>query len=898
MGETPTEPVTILFTDIEGSTRQWETDTADMHTALRRHDEIVRGAIESHGGRVFSAQGDGFGAVFDDPRQAVAAAESAQCHLQAEPWPGAIDIRVRMGVHSGLAWVRGDDYFGPSVNRAARLMAAGHGRQVLVSDAARATLGSSALVDLGEHRLKDLSAPEHVWQLAVEGDDTEHPPIRTLDLVATNLPVRLSSFVGREHEVEHLTSLLETHRLVTLTGMGGVGKTRLSLQVGADASHRFPDGVWFVELAPVRPGSGVGYQFAEAMGQVVDAGSTSLQAVIEAIGTGSVLLLVDNCEHVLDDVRAVLGPALRQCPNVAVIASSLEPLGAEGEYVYAVSPLAADGVESPALRLFLDRAESANADFDPTGRKRTLIADICAQLDGLPLALELAAARARSMTPEDLADRLGQRFRLLRARSRDDDERHQTLMTTIDWAYDLLTPDEQTMFNRLSIFRGPFPIEAVEKVCCDERIDDIDAFDLVSRLVDRSMVVADLGRLHASYRMLESLRQYGREQLGDEVAVWRERSARYHADWIHGIVDRLVTCDEAEAMRDLDSSWGDLRAAVQWALYFEDSELLARLIGDLAFEAMFRSRRETAEWARSGLDLVDGADPGTAASLLAVASTLADDPATTVDLGERLFTLVGDRPEALHPQTLLAVGLSMHLAGDSERPVVFYDLAEESGRARGADYVNCPASSLRSLFYAYTDRPEEARDAARHAIALLDERASVTTRVGVQICDALRAEDPPAVLQERMEEAIVAAESVRCEMISNVAKMVLAAVRGSLGELTASQRYAADTLEHQRNQEGGGLVVSQQLRRAAVLMLRAGDLRPALTVLAFLEGHATPQANPGTQRELEELLPEAREKLGDEAVAEIKVQGAGLSQSQVIDLAIDTLRASGADGGP
>ncbi len=895
MGETPTEPVTILFTDIEGSTRQWENDPLDMEAALRRHDEVLRGAITSNGGRVFTAQGDGFGAVFEDARHAAAAARVAQRGLHDEPWPGSIDIRVRMGLHTGVAWPRDGDYFGPSVNRAARLMAAGHGRQILVSDAARATLDADELVDLGEHRLKDLSAPEHIWQLAVEGIDAEHPPIRTLDLVATNLPVKLSSFVGRDEEVEQLTTLLDTQRLVTLTGMGGVGKTRLALQVAAEASHRFPEGVWFVELAPVRPGSGVGYQFVEAMGETVHAGSTPLDAIVGAIGTGSVLLVVDNCEHVLDDVRALVVPILGQCPDAAVVASSLEPLGVDGEYVYAVSPLATGGAESPALRLFIDRAEAANAGFDRDGRKRGLIGDICTQLDGLPLALELAAARARSMTPEDLADRLDQRFRLLRGSAGNADERHQTLLTTIDWAYELLTPDEQTMFNRLSIFRGPFPLGAVEQVCCDERIDELDAVDLLGRLVDRSMVVADLGGQHANFRMLESLRQYGRERLGEEVTIWRERSARYHGEWIGGIVDRLRTSDEPAAIRELDSSWGDLRAAVQWATHFEDAGLLARLIGDLAFEAMFRSRREVGEWARAGLDLVDGAEPEVATALLGVASASAGEPTRTVELGERFLELVRERPETIQPQTLLAVGLSMHLAGDSERPGELYDLAEQSGRVRGDQYVECPASSLRSLFYAYTDRPEQARTAALLARKLLDARASVTTSVGVQICDALRAEDPPGVLLERMEEAIVAADSVRCELISNVAKMVLAGVRGSLGELSGSRLDAADTLEHQRKEAGGGLVVSQQLRRAAVLMLRSGDHRPALTVLAFLEGHATPQANPGTQRELEELLPQARADLGEAAAAEAAALGASLSQTQVIDLTIETLRGATSD---
>ena len=448
----PSGTVTFLFTDIEGSTSLWESAPDGMRAALERHDALVRNAINAHGGHVFSTGGDGLVAVFARAADAMASASQAQAALTAEAWPESAPVRVRMGVHTGEAIERGGDYFGPALNRAARLMAMGHGGQVLVSHATEQLIEESLatgleLVDLGEHRLRDLSRPERIFQLRAPGCDTQFPELRSLDAARTNLPVQLTSFIGREKDVKAVDALLGEHRMVTLTGVGGVGKTRLALQVAAEALDNFPDGVWLLELAPLGEPSRLVEALAAALSVEPIPGKTIEQAILDKVEGSRILLVLDNCEHLLDEARRVVRKLVRAAPRLVVLATSREPLGAPGEQVV---PLRSLNSQS-SVRLFAERAVAVDASFILGDADREQVTHLCRRLDGIPLAIELAAARVRMFSPAELAEHLDQRFRLLTG-GRGAVERHHTLRAAIDWSYDMLAAGERAVFDRLSVF--------------------------------------------------------------------------------------------------------------------------------------------------------------------------------------------------------------------------------------------------------------------------------------------------------------------------------------------------------------------------------------------------------------------------------------------------------------
>ena len=466
----PSGTVTFLFTDIEGSTRLWEEHPAEMARAVERHDDIVRAAI-ARGGYVFTTAGDSFAASFRRAEDAIAAAVDAQAALRREVWSGSAPILVRMGLHTGEAVERGGDYFGPAVNRAARLMSAAHGGQLVASDTTvevGGDSGATALFDLGEHSLKDLAAPVRVWQLG-EG---EFPPLRTLDSAPHNLPTRLEPLIGREDELRELVGLVDSVPLVTLTGPGGMGKSRLATQAAAEVIDDLPDGVWFVDLIPAEPDVGsVAAAIGAAMGFDIRRGETWETTTLAALSVREALLVLDNCEHVLDAVAHLIRSLQQRAPGIRVLATSRERLGIRGERLYRLGALAA-GVE-----LFIATATALDPGFDPDGA-RPAIEQICEQLDGLPLAIELAAGRARTMQPEEIAARLDERFRLLRSRDRDRDARQRSLAATLQWSCEQLAPDARDLFACLGVFSGSFDLEAAVGVA-DADLDELDVADLL-----------------------------------------------------------------------------------------------------------------------------------------------------------------------------------------------------------------------------------------------------------------------------------------------------------------------------------------------------------------------------------------------------------------------------------
>ena len=575
----PTGTVTLLFTDIEGSTRLWDADQAAMAIALRRHDAILRAAIENAAGYVFKTVGDAFCAAFETAQLAAEAAIAAQRELGAEQWSTSRPIRVRMGLHTGACEERDGDYFGPVVNRTARLEAVAHGGQILVSGVTAELLSDAlpagvTLRDLGLHRLKDLGRPEQVYQFEASFLPAAFPPLASLDNpeLPNNLPSVLSAFVGREQELAAVRDLVGSARLVTLTGAGGSGKTRLALQAAAELIGVTRDGVWFADLAPLTDGDQVARAVAAVLG-LPDEGNQA-EAVTDALAGQDSLIVLDNCEHLIDAAAELSDQVIRRCAKVRLLATSREPLGIDGERVYRVPSLTLPGSDaesaddlagSDAVRLFVARASVHDPIVLDHGSV-PLVATICRRLDGIPLALELAAARLSSMSLAQVAARLDQRFRLLTGGSRNAMPRQQTLQATVDWSFGLLAAAERDALTRLSVFAGGFELEAAEAICASPEVDVLDVMDLVGALVDKSLVVADRGSESVRYRLLETIRQYSAQELvraaGDaEAMLVRDRHAEYYLTLAEAIAPRLTGPLQGQYLRRLDSEWANLRAA-------------------------------------------------------------------------------------------------------------------------------------------------------------------------------------------------------------------------------------------------------------------------------------------------------------------------------------------------
>src|SRR5580698_3755348 len=528
--------VTLLFTDVEGGVGLWEADRDAMEAASARHDRIVRERVETCGGRVFKAVGEAYRAVFADPVAALSAAVAIQRAAGTEPWPSGLPIRVSMALHSGACAERDGDYAGPVVNRAARLLEIGHGGQVLVTAAASALLvgrlpGGTGLRDLGEQRLRDLGRAERVFQVTGPGLADGFGVLRSLDDPALrhNLPSQATGFVGRTAELAGLRALVPGgSRLVTIAGPGGIGKSRLALQVAAGALDQTSGGVWLVELAPVTDPGLVAGTAAAALGVSEAPGRPVLATLTDAIGDRDLLLILDNAEQVLGAAAELAGAIIRSCPRAALLVTSREPLGISGEHVFRLSGLAVPpaGLAVPgrlsafeSVQLFTEHAALHRRDFVLDDTSAAAVAAICVRLDGIPLALELAAARLGSLSAPEISARLDQRFRLLTTGNRTALPRHQTLRALIDWSYDLLTPQEQIVLGRLSVFAGGWTLDAAEAVASGGDVPDWQVLDLLAALVGKSLVQADVIRGSTRYRLLETVRHYAADRLAPSAAA-------------------------------------------------------------------------------------------------------------------------------------------------------------------------------------------------------------------------------------------------------------------------------------------------------------------------------------------------------------------------------------------
>jgi predicted ATPase/class 3 adenylate cyclase len=595
----PTGTVTFVFTDIEGSTERWQQDPHGMEAALARHHAVLQHAIESSRGYVFQIVGDAFCAAFATAPDAVVAAVTAQRRFAAEPWGLSRPLRVRMAIHTGTAEVRAGEYrsgeyvSGPTLNRVARLLAAAHGGQVLVSSATEPLVRDQlaadvALLDLGPQRLRDLPQPEHVFQVVIADVPGEFPRLRSLAVNPHNLPARLTTFVGRAREIAEVDRRLTEARLLTVTGAGGSGKTRLCLEVAADRLEAYPDGVWLAELGALSDPALVSQAVASAFGVREEAGRPLVDTLVDHLRTRHALLVLDNCEHMIDACVSLVDRLLRGCPRVSVLASSREPLGVTGELAFRLPSLQVPGagdvsslerlLECDAVRLFADRAAAAKPDFAVTADNARVLADICRRLDGIPLALELAAARVRALSLNAIAHGLGERFRLLTGGSRAALPRHQTLRGSIDWSYGLLAEPEAMLFRRLAVFVGGWTLDAAEAVCGADRLDRGEILDLVVRLVDRSLVVPEERNGDARYRLLETLRQYALEKLpAGELEPIRDRHRDFYVALAESAERGLQGGDQAVWLERIEADHDNVRAALRLALDRDDRETALRL---------------------------------------------------------------------------------------------------------------------------------------------------------------------------------------------------------------------------------------------------------------------------------------------------------------------------------
>src|SRR5215207_2578234 len=630
MSDLPTGTVTFLFTDIEGSTKLWEKSPRSMQIALTRHDALLWEAIEGHGGFVFKTVGDAFCAVFPTALGALKSALAAQRGLFSEAWGDEIGaLRARMALHTGTTHERDGDYFGPPVNRVARLLSAGHGGQILLSSSTQELVRDhlppeTHLRDLGERRLKDLSRPERIFQLTAPDLPSEFPPLRTLETHTNNLPLQATPLIGREREVEAVCGLLRSPetRLLTLLGPGGTGKTRVGLQVAAELVDDFEDGVFFVPIAAITDPTLVAPTIARVLG-LSEGGAQPPEELLEGyLRDRQTLLLLDNLEQVLESA-SVVDRLLSTAANLKILATSRIPLGLYGEYEFPVPPLSLPDPESlpplehlpeyEAVRLFVERARAVKPDFSLTEENAPAVVEICARLDGLPLAIELAAARTKLLPPRAMLDRLCDRLKLLTGGARNLPQRQRTLRSAIEWSYGLLDEGEKILFGRLGVFSGGATLEGIEAVCDAPGDLPVDVLDGASLLLDKSLLRQVEGAAdEPRFVMLETIHEFASERLEDSSDAEAARHA--HAEYFLALAEEaepmLWGAEDAAWLDRLEEEHDNMRAALSWAIEHEEAKLALRLGGALRwFWYMEGYYGEGRRW----LEAVLGKDQGAAA---------------------------------------------------------------------------------------------------------------------------------------------------------------------------------------------------------------------------------------------------------------------------------------------
>ncbi|HXY94962.1 MAG TPA: adenylate/guanylate cyclase domain-containing protein [Acidimicrobiia bacterium] len=915
MRELPTGTVTFLFTDLEGSTRLWEEFPDAMQDALARHDEILRDAIAAHDGSVVKTTGDGVHAVFVDAVAAARAARDAELVLGGEPWVGVPALQVRMGLHTGPAELREGDYYGTAVNRAARLMSVAHGGQIVVSLTTEELLRDAAtddftLLDLGEHRLRDLSRPERIFQLGAPGLPAEFAPLRSLDAFAGNLPAQVTSFVGRERELATVSGALDEARLVTITGVGGVGKTRLALQVAAELLPRYADGAWFCELAAAED--------AETMVQVVASSldvaprpDMSLEASILDFLRGKHLLLVlDNCEHLLDAADQLAGNILRECRRVEILATSREVLSVPGEHVVGLRsmsfPIGVASAESAnaseAVQLFAERAAAARTGFVVDESNAAAIVEVCRRLDGIPLAIELAAARVSSMSPAEIASLLDERFRLLRGGRRTALERHQTLRATVDWSYSLLDDAERSVFDRLGVFAGAFDAGDARGVVTGDGIEDWDVFDALASLVAKSLLLADEdGDGVTRYQMLETIRAYARERLDAEGESdwWRRRHAEHYAAFAETARALLIGPDELPWRRRLKLELDNLRAAVFWALdaaSADEHELAIRIIANLATETTLDRRSDYGLWAERALPYLGDTSPGLRAAVLGAAAFAAyhrgDLAVAQARADEALRN--GVPPGCPAPLMVYVAAAAIAItSGDATGGMGILSDALDDRAAAHDIYAQANLHAVRSFMSTVLGDDEQARRDA-DATLELSRRLGNPSHLAIALTafgSAWRERDPERA-RRALEESLQWVRDGASDVNLALACQELARLRVRDRDLVGALFAIWGAVGHSHLTGDRPEIVGALLIAAAVLAAAGRDEESVTVSLGVTTGPlrelVVVETDP-TYAEQVELLRDARAVLGDERYDVAAARGRAMSYEELVAYAMAEL---------
>ena len=905
------ETLTFLFTDIEGSTALLGRLGEDLYArVLAGHHALIRSALAAHGGREVDTQGDAFFAVFASPRACVAAVLAMQQAIAAHAWPGAEQVRARMGIHCGEASRTATGLVGLEVHRAARVAAVAHGGQVLVSEAAAVLVRDglppgAALADLGMHRLKDLGRPERIFQLHGPGLPAEFPPLRSLGNPAlpNNLPAQLSAFVGRDRELAEVRALVESARLVTLAGAGGCGKTRRGLQVAAGLLDGSGDGVWVAELAAVTDSGAVPAAISRALRLAVNPGRPALETLLDALAPQDVLIVLDNCEHLIGGCAKTAEAIVRRCPQVHLLATSREPLGIGGETIYRVPSLSLPGSDdsdsgtpgsSDAVALFADRARAGGVALSVEEQAGPVVVSVCRRLDGMPLAIELAAARQRSMSLGELHDRLDQRFRLLTGGSRTALERQQTLAATVGWSYSLLTGAEQLLLGRLSVFAGSFGLDAAEAVCGSGDLDVLEVAGLLGSLVDKSLVVAEPAAGTLRYRLLETIRLFAAERLveagEDEAAAVAAAHCAHFLSVAEQAAAYLTGPEQGRWLARLDADQANLRRAAGHAAGRPDGTAVVLRLG-VALDRYWWARSRQQE----GFGLLvpalrrpdAGADPALFAMALGTAAVVAFfiNLATARQLAEQAVQVarqLGD--ERLLSRALGALCATHFFAGEPETGRPFGQESVERARRLGDD-VELPWSLNR---YLMTIDPARSRPLYAEAIACTERTGDHLTNsvlrsnAGVA---ALRAGDIPAA-RAHLEAAAQAAQQIGYEH---------AGARVNLGDVLRADRdldgarsaFEAALRIGRRN--GDNWHMAYAVLGLACLAGDTSDWHRAAALHGVAQSFQDRTGNSWQEsaaRDRRDSLDQAGAHLGAEQLERAYAQGLTLSLEKALDLAL------------
>lgn len=916
MPKMPTGTVTFLFTDIEGSTRLWEEHPEAMKQALARHDDLLLGAFEDNDAYVFSASGDGFAAAFSRGHQAVSAASAAQRAIRSQDW-GGVRLKVRMALHTGEADERRGDYFGPAVNETARLLAAGHGEQVLVSAATKEVIGSAlpdntGLRELGEHRLKDLTRAVRVFQLTHPDLPSEFPALRTLEEFPNNLPAQLSSFVGRQQELAEIEKLLRGARLVTLTGAGGCGKTRLALHAAASVLDEFPDGVWFVDLAPVAHPELVVGTAARSMGLGEPGGGKTLEVLLTFVRARKALVILDNCEHLLGPASELAAEILRAAPHMRVLATTREPLRLQGEVVWPVPPLqipaddtaSGDLMRFESVRLFQERAESARPGFRVTDANGGEIRQICRRLDGIPLALELVTARLRVLSTKEIAARLEDSLSVLGTAGEDVAPHHRTLEATLDWSFGLLSKEEACLLARLSVFTGGWTLEAAEHVCSGDGVGIREVLGLMSGLVDKSLVVVSEGGAGIRYRLLEPLRQYALRKLAEagEEATLRKCHAGHFAKLAEESFRQVIGPEEVQWLDRLEDEVDNLRAALAWHLEVGETQR-GQLMAGALYRFWGRSLRDLE--ARTWLERMLNADHalGVArARVLLGLSTVSGfsvvERASYLDKALELYRSFGPEYELQTALNNRAVWASSQ--GDWQLAAILYQEGLDRARQLGDDgLIGRFAGNLSDLKVDWEGDLE--------AAALLTEEAAAAARKfgsaeGIHAALnsvarlAMHRGDSPAAISALSEALEIERQPGARIWYVGDALLGLAEIAYRAGSLDQALDYLSqhheqiDVLGYDHPDTRLFAGASSLWLRGQIELARSNHLRGVILMAAFAMDHKDEVLPPSDAKEIDRALGQARKELGEAAFTRAWNEGSEMTLRQALDYALEQPR--------